>query len=69
MRLRPWLLPFVSPKYERTVTKRVILFFSSGSLILIVKNKKKTIFFNVLILPILSSILKHWKIEEPENTD
>ena len=36
---------------------------------LIVQNKKKTVFFNVLIFPILSSIIKYCKIEKPENTD
>ena len=70
MILRPWLLSFVSQKYEGTVTECIVLFFSSGVLILTVKNKNKNIIiFNVLILPILSSILKHFKIEKPENTD
>ena len=33
------------------------------------KQEKNIIFFDVLTLPILSSIIKDCKIEKPENTD
>ena len=67
--ITPFIVVFRLLKYEDTVTKCVILFLSSGVLILILKNKKKTVFFNVLISPILSSIIKYCEIEKPENTN
>ena len=67
--LRPLLLPFVSQKYEGTVTNCVILFFLPGVLILIVENKKKKhSFLQCINFANLSSIINYCEIAKPENS-